>query len=119
MNSEDRKKWLDGLKVGDSVAIRNDGYGITRYRIANIEKITPTRKFIISRIKFDNRGNEITKNGMWRIKGEIVPVTDDVLSSINRETALSFINSCKFSEYDNETIFQVYGLLNQSKPKDK
>lgn len=55
-NYEDYQKWLDSLKVGDVVCYNALNFG-RKFIVARVEKITPTRRFVIGGLKFNNNGS--------------------------------------------------------------
>lgn len=104
MNNEERKQWLDNLKAGDEVCYINGGFGFKSYVIKTIDKITPTRRFKIGNIQFDNTGREMGNTDRWQPTKEIMPVTDEVRNDILRDMILSKISSFNFKTLDIERL---------------
>jgi hypothetical protein len=100
LSNEDYKKWLESLKVGDRVCYRTGSISFRSYKIAAIEKITPTRRFVVDGIKFDNSGREMGEVGTWTPRKELEPVTKEVEDATLREQILNKISRFNFDELD-------------------
>lgn len=82
MTSEEMRAWLDGLKVGDEVAIRS---GRDNVRIAKVTHLTPTQVVInCYRFRRDD-GRKLGKSTGWYGRDEIVPIDAKVCERIARD----------------------------------
>ncbi|WP_268623920.1 hypothetical protein [Paenibacillus alvei] len=65
-----RQEWLDSLQVGDEVIVSSP----YRKSIANIERITPTRRIVVGNITFNSSGMEMaaswSPHSIWEVTPE-------------------------------------------------
>lgn len=80
--SDEYKNWLSELKVGDKVAIHNgNSWGIGRYSIYTITKITPTRRFKTSdHSEWNSDGTNRGGSSLDRIQ----PVTEEIAAYVKK-----------------------------------
>ena len=109
---EQRQQWLNGLKVGDSVAIPLGGWGRKDWAIKKIEKITPTRRMVIGSTTFDSSGREMGKKDGWSSRSNIYPVTNEVKETIARNNALYHINNLRFETLTTQQLLDVLKIIN-------
>jgi hypothetical protein len=106
----DNQEWLDGLKVGDTVAVESNGLGKRAYHIAKIEKITPTRRFVVGGRNYNSSGAEISTD-KWSVSRDIVPVTPEIVEEIKLRKALTYIHYVNFESLQPDMVIAVYELL--------
>ncbi|MCK9592746.1 MAG: hypothetical protein M0Q91_12150 [Methanoregula sp.] len=107
----DNKEWLDSLKVGDDVAIDRYQYGKRTYSVRKIDKITPTRRFSINGAYYDKNGREMGSASSWGIRSEIVPVTDEIKTTIRRSNTLFAIGKFPFDSLNNGDLESIYNII--------
>jgi len=100
----ERQQWLDGLKVGDVVALKNSAFGTAKstYTFKKVEKITPSRIFALegTDLRYDSTGyvKSKTRSYSWT---RLEPVTQAVRDA-NEWVSLHYrlrelVNSEKFN----------------------
>jgi hypothetical protein len=114
MNNEERKQWLDNLKVGDEVCYRVGSISFKNYVIKTIDKITPTRRFKIDDLQFDSSGREMGNTDKWQTTKELLPVTDEVRNAILKDKILSKISGFNFKTLNIEELKQIYTIITKS-----
>lgn len=116
MNYAEEQQWLASLKEGDEVVVRSYGNDC----LDTIQKITPTRQFLLSHNKrFNSNGRKTTKEkwgGAW-----LAPVTDEVRAQLTREKIVSEVWSeiCKLNINDvrklsDERLKEILAVLKQA-----
>lgn len=108
----ERQQWLNGLNVGDEVAVDYGRRG--GYHIGKITRITPTRRFTVEGkgCTFGNDGWEMVgkSRGSWGYcRSKIQPVTDEIKQAIVRAEAISYINA--YLRVDNLSTQQLLDIL--------
>lgn len=113
--AEQRQQWLNGLQIGDEVAV---DYGrINRtYMIGKINRITPTRRFTVDgkACTFGNDGREMGRNGHWDIPSRMHPVTDEIREAIARHNALYHIKNLRFETLTTQQLLDVLKVIKPS-----
>ena len=80
-----REVWLNGLKVGDEVAVHGRGFG-DRVAVYKVEKLTPTQ-IVVRGDRYDKAtGRERGASAYDRMSLE--PVTEEVRQKIRRDRLL-------------------------------
>jgi hypothetical protein len=110
MNYNNKQNWLQSLSVGDEVGICKSKYGNDYYSIKKIEKITPTRRFIVDGNTYNKNGNKMGMT-IWDGTNEIIPITDNVKKIIHRNTMLSKIRSFDLEKLKYEDIINIYDII--------
>jgi hypothetical protein len=110
LDTKEKQEWLDGLKVGDIVAVkRYSPTGNHEYSFRRIEKITPTRRMTVGGVVYKN-GEEMGCNG-WSVPRDIIPATEEIASEITRKTILREISKFDFSSLDNDKLLSLYDVM--------
>jgi hypothetical protein len=108
--------WLDGLKVGDEVAVNCGKYSNADYRIAKITKITPSRRFgldCFSNMVFDNEGKERANNSTWSSPYRIVPVTNEIKNFLARRESLEKIKEIRFEKLTLDQMIRIIAVAEE------
>lgn len=101
---EDVTAWLAGLQPGDQVACNFGGYSYENYKILTVHKVTPSG--IIKTVNdsltvyvFNKNGRERgAEKGAWSRVLTIVPLTEKVMESIERDQYTTNLSSIKLKE---------------------
>lgn len=109
------KEWIMTLNVGDKVAMDVGSYGYPNWRIATVEKITPTRIITTSNgRKFNNDGYERGANyGSFSKRTQISPLTEEILEKIARGKHLSKISRTKFEKLDTTQLRKICLIIGE------
>lgn len=112
MNNQEYHDWLDALTVGDKLAVRHVYGSTTLYRVATVEKITPTRQIKVSgdNTKFKN-GEQIGNNTSWMHSYYIEPITDDVRDWIAREKLIAKLSKINYREMGTDKLRKIVEIL--------
>jgi hypothetical protein len=117
MNKEEKQKWLDGLKLGDEVCYDIGQYRVVDYVIRTIDKITPTRRFVVGNLTFDSTGEERGSKGVWSHTKYLQPVTDEIRESVLRNSIMDKIKKFDFKTLDVEGLKIVSEVIDNATKK--
>ena len=106
----DKKEWLDTLKVGDEVLVTSR-YSI---EIKKIDKITPTNQIKIGSMTFKNGRNKGTDVYHWGY--EISPVTQKVRDHIRKLELAKKIGMVVFSELSLGKLESILEIIDSTEP---
>jgi hypothetical protein len=102
----DYENWLASLQVGDEVCWYSRWHG---YRIAKIERITPTRQIKIGPYTFKNG----TCGTDWQSRYRLEPVTDKVREAIRYGELSGKVNGFKFTNCTLEQLERVAAIIDE------
>lgn len=106
-----RPDWLASLQVGDEVCL-TDG---RTPEVARVTRITPTRRFQVTRgtfkVDLNTEGLQTGKRSWYPYR--IEPLTAKVLEQIERRGLLDSLGRVKWMEWPTETLRQVKALLEE------
>jgi len=112
MNGVDYKNWLDNLQVGDKVAVEHIYGGTTLYRIAHVERITPTKQIKVSGDETKLKdGAQVGNNNSWMHSYYLKPITKEVLEAIEREKLLARISKYNWRELGTEQLREIKKIV--------
>ena len=111
MNREDRLKWLSELEEGDQVAIRNYGYGRSKWLTFTIDKITPTGRFNLSSSAYKVNPDGSVRGG----NGYIEPVTEEVRVYIWRAMAIRIIRDMELEKLSDDDLSVLLNVARRQK----
>lgn len=105
----DRASWLASLQPGDEVAL----WTLEAHRPAKIERITPTRRFVVRqstrRYEFNSNGEERGVSRFNRYSME--PITDAIREGWERDRLAYRLGRTMWATLPLETLRQVVGIL--------
>lgn len=108
----DRQQWLNNLKVGDEVFVKNQYHA----RICRITKMTPTRRMEVSEwasTKFDKSGNQMGES--WNSL-TIYPVTDEVRDQLKRNELISFFKyDLQWKTLKTQQLLDIMKIIQETK----
>lgn len=110
---KNNQEWVDGLQVGDKVAMDIGSYGGSQYSIATVTKITPKRRITTSNGRtFNPDGSEYgKKSSAWGSGTNIEPVTTAISERVERSHLLYKIKQAKFEELSLEQLKQIKAII--------
>ena len=106
---EQRQQWLNGLQIGDEVAVDR---GSRTYHIGKITRITPTRRFTVEGkgCTFGSDGVEMGAHNWGHSRNRMYLVTEEIKQAIVRKDAIQYINA--YLRVDNLNTQQLLSILN-------
>ena len=96
---QEYQEWLDSLKVGDKVVIERRCSSST-YSIAQIEKITPTRRITVGGYTFRSNGRVFNGGGYSYSSTYLKKFTPDILKVIEMQNIKRSVSNTFHSLYD-------------------
>lgn len=109
---ENKQEWLDSLQIGDKVAMDIGSYGYSRYSIATITKVTPTRRITTSNGRvFNANGSEYGKGSNWGSGTYLEPVTNDIRERILRNKLISELKEINFEGLTTEQLLSIQSIV--------
>jgi hypothetical protein len=110
--TDEYQTWLNGLKVGDKVALLYRRYGETSYSIAKIEKITPTRQIKLDGYATKFKNGDMIDTSTWKTTtNRIVPITDDVKEYIEKKRLIAFIKKVELDKLDVQQLRKIKEVM--------
>jgi hypothetical protein len=108
-----KQEWVDGLQVGDKVAMDIGSFGRIQYSIATITKITPKRRISTSNGRtFNPDGSEYgKKSSAWGSGTYIQPVTPAITERVERSHLLHNIKNTKLEELSLEQLREIKKII--------
>lgn len=104
---EQRRKWLDGLQIGDKVCVESSGTAGTFHDILIVEKITPTKQFRIRGSLYNSDGER--REGWSHYS--IIPATDEVRQGIKDRNKRYRVKKTDFDSLQQDKINRIYDIL--------
>ena len=116
MNHDERKKWLDSLKVGDEVCYDTSAYNSRYYKILKIEKITPKRYFVLENMHFKVNPQGRYRSDVWHSL-QIEPVTEEIRIRVHRLAIIRQITSYNMNWLDYDDLKKIEQIIEKTKNK--
>lgn len=112
--TEQRQLWLNGLKVGDEVIIKDSsGWGTNyRYSLHTVTKITPSRMMDVGRYRFNNDGEVRGNYGRY-----LIPTTPELKQQILVESAIYKIKKTVWESLTPQQILDVLKVIKNDESK--
>lgn len=121
MGSEEYRQWLDSLKVGDKVAVKESKYTSERVVFTEIVTITPKRAMRVKLNMLDS--SDLFKDGVWNSGSKwmsttmtLMPITPELIMQEERKTKAAKLKEFqRWDKLDGETVDRVYELIFKTK----
>jgi hypothetical protein len=110
--TDEYQTWLNGLKVGDKVALLYRHYEDERYSIEKIEKITPTRQIKIVGYETKFKNGDMIDTSPWKTTTHrLVPITDEVKKFIEKKRLIAFIQKVELNKLDVQQLRKIKEVM--------
>jgi hypothetical protein len=111
---EEEKRFLKGLKAGDTVALRHYGYGKDTHTVEKVEKVTPTQIALVGhKVRWDReRGSQKgDRGGRWSTPPHIVELTAELRTEIRHARNLRLVKNAEWDGLPHEIVAAVAKVL--------
>ena len=122
MDEAEYRKWLDSLKVGDKVVVKERSYTTEKIIFTEIVKITPQRAMRLKLNMIDS--SDLFKDGRYDSGGKwnsttqtITPITPELIQQEERKKKVAALKGVDrgWDTLEGETIDKVYELVFKAK----
>jgi len=108
---EQRRIWLNGLKIGDEVCVESSGTLGTFYDITTVEKVTHKGQFRVKENLYNSNGER--REG-WSYSS-IIPATDEIKQGIKDRNRRYRVKKTDFDSLTQDKINRIYSILMEDK----
>lgn len=109
---DEYQNWLDGLKVGDKVALFYQQYGTVDYSIVKVEKITPTRQIKLDGYSIKFKNGDMIDTSTWKTTTRrIVPITDEIRGFLEKKKLVAFIQKAEMDKLNIQQLRDIKKIL--------
>lgn len=106
---QERLKWLAEIKVGDEVAIDGSRYGNAYYRLARVERVTPTL-IVVGETRYHKKNGNEVGGDKWHPVNLVKP-DEKVRSWVKRQSLLAAAKKINFDKLTNDQLEAILALL--------
>lgn len=108
------EKWMEKVKVGDKVAIRNDNVINPNFALDEVAHITKSGQITLRKLSvvtFSKRGSEIGKKDNLNLRRKLYPLTDEILENIRKREILRYMNQVNFTALPVSDLEEIHAIL--------